>query len=118
MSNGTQERRTHHPDTATTMGNLGMVFLNQMDLATAEDLLVRALEIKTGLQGWNPGDVAVTQFCLAQLRTYQGRTDEALTLLESAFEVMQRTFGDEDFRTRLVADAIAMHARHRDSKNL
>ncbi|KKK86115.1 hypothetical protein LCGC14_2766480, partial [marine sediment metagenome] len=66
-----------HPDVATSLNNLAMLYKNQGEYALAEPLYKRSLAIKEKVHGPEHPDVATTLKNLARLYKTQGKYAEA-----------------------------------------
>lgn len=108
------ERLTEdHPQVATTRANLAAVLLGE-DPERAEELLARALETFDAAYpgGWQ---AAVARSILGELRTRQGRFDEAEGLLTAAERRIREVRGAGSLPSRLARERLEGFLRARAS---
>jgi Flp pilus assembly protein TadD len=80
-----------HPQVATTLNNLGVLYRQQGRYAEAEAAHRRALAIREGALGKNHPEVATSLSNLAALYYVQGRQAEAEALRERALAIERRS---------------------------
>jgi tetratricopeptide (TPR) repeat protein len=82
-----------HPQVATSLNNLALLYDNQGRYDEAEPLYQQALELRRELLGDRHPDVAGSLFNLGGLRYNQGRYPEALDLFLEAEAIYLTTLG-------------------------
>jgi tetratricopeptide (TPR) repeat protein len=82
-----------HPDVATSLNNLALLYDNQGRYDEAEPLYIQALNLRRELLGERHPDVAGSLFSLGALRYNQGRYPEALDLLVEGEVIFLHTLG-------------------------
>jgi tetratricopeptide (TPR) repeat protein len=92
-----------HPDTLTSVGNLGSLLNAQGKLEEAEVLSRRALEGSERVLGVDHPDTLNSAFCLGSLLYKQGKLEESVSLLRRALEGYERVLGPEHPSTQKVA---------------
>lgn len=91
---------TNHPDTASSRLLLGRILTATDEGIEAEKEIRTALEVFRGLNPVMPADVAEAQAALGAALLGEERAADALPLLLSACEVLDRERGPDDSRTR------------------
>ncbi len=84
-----------HPDTATSLTNLGLLYVKERAFARAERLLVRALAIRTRILGPDDPLTALSLNNLAWLSFNQGRYAKAEPLYRRALAIAEKALGPE-----------------------
>jgi tetratricopeptide (TPR) repeat protein len=84
-----------HPDTATSLTNLGLLYVKERAFARAEPLLVRALAIRTRILGPDDPLTALSLNNLAWLSFNQGRYAKAEPLYRRALAIAEKALGPE-----------------------
>jgi CHAT domain-containing protein/tetratricopeptide (TPR) repeat protein len=84
-----------HPDTATSLNNLGAILQAQGDYAAAKPLHERALAIRERVLGRDHPDTATSLNNLAELLQAQGNYDAARPLYERALAINEQVKGRE-----------------------
>jgi CHAT domain-containing protein/Tfp pilus assembly protein PilF len=82
-----------HLDVATSLGNLGLLFLDQAAFGKAEPLLLRALDIAEKTTGPRHSDVARHLNHLGELHRARGDFARAEPLLRRALETAEKALG-------------------------
>ena len=102
-------------DTATCLSNLGVIARARGQLRRSEELQVRALAIREAHEA--AADAAYSRLNLSQLRSDQGKYDEASALIETAVEVLVREYGDGHPELALALNIrAAIHASRGDHR--
>jgi CHAT domain-containing protein/tetratricopeptide (TPR) repeat protein len=83
----------HHPEVATSLNNLAVLYKEQGAYARAEPFYVRALGIREQAQGAMHPDVAVTLNNLAALYQTQGAYARAEPLFVRALDILEKAQG-------------------------
>ena len=81
-----------HPDTLTSVNNLGWLYLEQEHTAEAEPLLLGALEARERTLGKEHPDTLESVNNLGLLYKLQGKLEEAEPLILRALEARERTW--------------------------
>ncbi|MBD2717777.1 CHAT domain-containing protein [Synechococcus sp. FACHB-909] len=84
-----------HPDTATSLSNLGLLYVRERAFARAEPLLARALAIRIRILGPDDPLTALSLNNLAWLSFNQGRYANAETLYRRALAIAEKALGPE-----------------------
>jgi CHAT domain-containing protein/tetratricopeptide (TPR) repeat protein len=84
-----------HPDTATSLNNLALLYMNQGAYAKAEPLLIRALAIYEKALGPDHPDTAASLNNLAELYRSQGAYAKAEPLLIRALAIYEKALGPD-----------------------
>ena len=84
-----------HPDMATSLNNLALLYNFQGRYKEAEALYIQALELRRKLLGEEHLDVATSLSNLGLLYNSQGRYKEAEPLLIQALELYKKLLGEE-----------------------
>jgi class 3 adenylate cyclase len=84
----------HHPDVATSLGNLAALYDNQGRYEAAEPLYIEALQLRKDLLGDRHPAVATSLNNLAELYYSQNRFAESEPLLLQALEIQQQVLGN------------------------
>ena len=79
-----------HPDVATSLNDLALLYKNQGRYDDAELLYIQALDIRKKLLGDKHYDVALSLNNLAVLYDNQGRYDDAQRLYIQALEIYKK----------------------------
>src|SRR5262245_48747264 len=82
-----------HPDVATALNNLAVLYDNQGRYADAEPLLQRSLVIREKVLGRDHPDVATVLNNLAVLYESQGRYADAESLLQRSLDIREKVLG-------------------------
>ena len=88
-----QQLGANHPDTATSLSNLALLYNNQGRYAEAEPLHRRVLAIREQQLGANHPDTADSLNNLAGLYYQQGRYEEAEPLYQQALAIKKQQLG-------------------------
>ena len=104
-----------HPDTLTSVGNLGTLLHAQGMLAEAELFHRRALEGQERTLGRDHPDTLSSVNNLGTLLQDQGKLTEAEPFLRRALEGKERTLGVEHPSTRLTAENLCLLLAERRS---
>jgi CHAT domain-containing protein/Tfp pilus assembly protein PilF len=83
------------PSVAAALNNLGNLYKDKGDLATAEQLYQRALKIREKVLGPEHPDVAQSLNNLAVIHRSQGDLDKAELLYQRALEIKEKALGPE-----------------------
>ncbi len=94
-------------DTASSLHQLGLLYLQQSRYGDAEPLMLRALGIREAALGAEHLMVASTLDDLSRLRHAQGRSGEAGTLLQRALEIRRRALGESHPATLATVERLA-----------
>jgi CHAT domain-containing protein/Flp pilus assembly protein TadD len=102
-----------HPDTATALNNLALLYQNKGDYAQAEPLFRRALTIREKMQGAEHPDTSTALNNLARLYHDKGDYAQAESLFRRALTIVEKTLGSEhpDTATSLNNLAELYHAK-------
>ncbi len=84
-----------HPDTATSLTNLGLLYVKERAFARAEPLLARALAIRTRILGPDHPLTALSLNNLAWLFFNQGRYAKAEPLYQRALAIAEKALGPQ-----------------------
>jgi CHAT domain-containing protein/Tfp pilus assembly protein PilF len=84
-----------HPDVATSLNNLALLYKTQGRYTEAEPLFIQALDMRKKLLGAEHPDVATSLNNLALLYKTQGRYTEAEPLYIQALEMLKKLLGAE-----------------------
>jgi tetratricopeptide (TPR) repeat protein len=84
-----------HPNVATSLNNLALLYNNQGRYEKAEPLFQQALSIQQKVLGEEHPDVATSLYNLGSLYHDQGKYDQAETLYQQALVIRQKAFGKE-----------------------
>lgn len=84
-----------HADTATSLTNLGLLYVKERAFARAEPLLARALAIRTRILGPDDPLTALSLNNLAWLSFNQGRDAKAEPLYRRALGIAEKALGPE-----------------------
>ena len=84
-----------HPDVATSLNDLALLYYYQGRYEEAEPLYLQALELRKKLLGEDHPDVATSLNDLALLYYYQGRYEEAEPLYLQALELRKKLLGED-----------------------
>ena len=90
-----QARGAHSSDLPPGLIELGQIRLKQRDFAAAEGLLTRAVAIRERDVARTPWGLSKALASLAELRHVQGRSEEAMSLLERAVQTISDRFGED-----------------------
>ncbi|TVQ15794.1 MAG: tetratricopeptide repeat protein, partial [Leptolyngbya sp. DLM2.Bin27] len=82
-----------HPDVASSLNNLALLYKSQGRYSEAEPLLQQALALRKQLLGETHPDVAGSLFNLGALRYDQGHLEEAKSLLLEALLIYEAKLG-------------------------
>jgi tetratricopeptide (TPR) repeat protein len=100
-----QQLGTDHPDVATSLNNLAMLYNSQGRYGDAEPLFVRSLSIWEQQLGPDHPDVATSFNNLATLYRSQGRYEEAEPLLLRSVRILQAQLpADHPLSARIVSN--------------
>ena len=83
-----------HPDTATSLNNLALLYIKQGRYKEAEPLHLESLEMRKKLLGEEHPDVALSLWSLGSLYKKQERYSEARYLYEEALKIYKKTPGE------------------------
>jgi tetratricopeptide (TPR) repeat protein len=95
-----------HPDVASSLNNLGNVYLRQGHYAESEPLHMRALAIREKALGPDHPDVAYCLNGLALTFRDQGRYQEAEGLLSQALSTREAALGSDHPLTKSTREAL------------
>lgn len=84
-----------HPNVATSLNNLGLIYQAQGKYEKAEPLYIRALEIDEKEFGKDHPDIAIDLNNLGLLCYFQGRYYEAKAFYERALKISEKALGPE-----------------------
>ncbi len=84
-----------HPDVATSLNNLAVLYKNQGRYEEAEPLYLAGLKMSQKLHGEEHPDVAMSLSNLAELYRSQGRYEEGEPLCKAALEMQKELLGEE-----------------------
>jgi len=84
-----------HPDTATSLVNVGSVLVSQERYAEAEPLFQRALEIREKAFGHDNVSTAGAETNLAWLYSEEGKISDAAPLYAHTLAVYEKLYGSE-----------------------
>lgn len=90
-----QQLGASHPDTATSLNNLALLYHEQDKYAEAEPLFQRALAIREQILGPQQLDTATSLNNLAHLYESQGRYAEAEPLYQRALDIREQMLGPQ-----------------------
>jgi tetratricopeptide (TPR) repeat protein len=104
---------SHHPDLATSLGNLALLLQKRLDHSAAEPLLREALEIRRATLGERHPHYATALGNLALLLCERGALQAAEPLLRQALEVRRAALGEQhpDYATGLAGLAVLHQLR-------
>ena len=107
-----------HPDLATTLNNLALLYSDQGRYEEAEPLYQRSLEIYEKALGDDHPDLGRTLSNLAQLYRVQGRYEEAEPLHQRSLEIYEKALGGDhpDLATTLNNLALLYKSQGRDEE--
>jgi tetratricopeptide (TPR) repeat protein/predicted Ser/Thr protein kinase len=88
-----------HPDTLTSMNNLGMMYQHQGRQAQAEALWVKVLEVRRRVLGEEHKDTLHSMNNLGAHYVEQGKYGQAEPLLTKVVEIERRVRGEENYDT-------------------
>lgn len=97
-----------HPDVATSLSNLGLVFTDQGELARARELHERALAIRERTLGPDHPNVASSLDNLGGVARAMGEYETARELHERALGIWERTMGPEHPGVALSLSSLAV----------
>jgi tetratricopeptide (TPR) repeat protein/DNA-binding XRE family transcriptional regulator len=97
-----------HPDTASTLNNLAVLYFYQGRYEQAEQLLLRALVVREHVLGSEHPDIANTLDTMALVYYYQGRYVEAEPLYQHALVIEENTLGPEHLDTGATLNNLAL----------
>ncbi|MFM7881683.1 MAG: tetratricopeptide repeat protein, partial [Microcystis panniformis] len=84
----------NHPDVATSLNNLALLYSSQGRYTEAEPLYLQALDLRKQLLGDNHPHVATSLNNLAELYRSQGRYTEAEPLYLEALAIAEQALGE------------------------
>ncbi|MCP9836657.1 CHAT domain-containing protein [Cyanobium sp. N.Huapi 1H5] len=84
-----------HPDTATSLNNLGLLYIKESAFSKAEPLLVRALAIRTRILGPDDPFTALSINNLAWLYSKQNNNAKAEPLYLQAIAIAEKALGPD-----------------------
>ncbi|MCT0207568.1 CHAT domain-containing protein [Synechococcus sp. CS-1332] len=84
-----------HPDTASSLNNLGLLYIKESAFAKAEPLLIRALAIRTRILGPDHPFTALSTNNLAWLYYNQNKNAKAEPLYRRALAIAEKALGPE-----------------------
>ena len=96
-----------HPDTASSLNNLGALLQTQGQLAEAQPYYARALAIWEKVLGPEHPNTALSLNNLAELYRMQGRYAEALPFYQRALASREKTLGPEHDDTLSTMNTLA-----------
>jgi tetratricopeptide (TPR) repeat protein len=97
-----QQLSPNHPETATTLGNLGGLYIEQGEYEQAEPLYQHALAIFE--QQPNHPDTATCLSNFANLYMEQGKYEQAEPLYQHALAIRERVLGPGHPNTRTIQE--------------
>ena len=113
---------SEHPEVATTLNNLALLYQTQGRYEEAESLFVEALVIRKQLLGSEHPEVATTLNNLALLYQMQGRYEEAEPLLVEALVMRKQLLGSEHPEVSMTLNNLALlyqsQGRYKDAEPL
>ncbi|HET8948413.1 MAG TPA: tetratricopeptide repeat protein, partial [Candidatus Polarisedimenticolia bacterium] len=95
-----------HPDIATDLNNLGVMYLDLGQLETARDRLARALELRRQTERPDPG-LATTLVNLGVIARRSGDYKQALDYFFRGLDMRQYLFGKDSLEATATLDNIA-----------
>jgi serine/threonine protein kinase/Tfp pilus assembly protein PilF len=101
-----------HPDTLTSMYNLGVLYEHSGDLERAEPLYRRELELERKVRGEEHPDTLLAMDRLATIYQAQEKYEEAERLFARSLDVARRVNGPEDSHTLASMNNLAILYRH------
>lgn len=99
---------TEHPDVATALHNLAVLYWSKHDYARAELLYRRALDIREKALGQEHSEVATTVYSLAVLFRDKGDYTQAESLYRRAQAIYEKTLGPEHPNVALPVHQLAL----------
>lgn len=105
LTERTQDRV--HPDTAVSLSNLGLLYLDEGKYAEAGDYLNQAQDILVDLFGPNDPNVALGFNDLARLRQAEGDYMRAESLYEVALSILEQSVGPDDLAVADTLDGLS-----------
>ncbi|MCD4785833.1 MAG: tetratricopeptide repeat protein [Candidatus Eremiobacteraeota bacterium] len=97
----------NHPNTATSLNNLAMLYQSLGRYSDALPLHKRALEIREKVLGKEHPSVATSLNNLALLYSAQGKYSDALPLFKGALEIVKKSFGKKHPYVAITLDNLA-----------
>lgn len=97
-----------HPDTLSSMNNLGALYSNQRRLTEAEALFVQVLDARKRVLGIEHQNTLNTMTNLAQLYDRQGRTADAERAYLQVLGLRQRVMGHDHPDSRLIMNNLGL----------
>jgi len=98
----------NHPDTLTSMDELGVFYNLQGNYAAAEALLAQVLQSRRAALGINHKDTLETMSNLAQVTLYEGDYARATPLFAEVLDAELRLLGEENPTTLSAMDGLAV----------
>lgn len=108
---------SEHIDTAISINNLAVLYLDQGRQAEAEPLLKKSLSVRESIHGPTHPDVANGLNNLAMLYRNQGRYGEAESIFRRVLEIQEETLGQEHADVAVCLNNLAMVLRDQGRDN-
>jgi tetratricopeptide (TPR) repeat protein len=103
----TRDRGPTHPEVATCLNNLALVYVDQYQFEKAEPPLVRALEIVQQACGADSCELSLNLNNLGMLYVRQGQYHKARALLERALDLERKSPNREEFFEATILNNLA-----------
>ena len=101
-----------HPDVATSLNNLAMLYQSQGQYDKASPLYQQSLPILMKVLGEEHPDVAQSLNNLAESYRSQGQYDKALPLSQQSLAIIEKMLGKEHPNTKTIAENLRNIQRH------
>jgi len=101
-----------HPEVATTLNNLALLYYNRGQYSQAESQFQRALEIKEKALGFEHPEVALTLNNLAVLYSSQGKYIQADSLFQRALSIQEKILDAKHPDLAITLNNLATLCRH------
>ena len=95
-----QQLGPEHPDTATSLNNLALLYDTQGKYEQAEPLYQRALAIREAALGYEHPATATSLYNLAELYRNQGKYEQAKPLFQRALDLYEKALGTQHPHTQ------------------
>jgi len=96
-----------HPNVATSLNNLGELYISKGNYSEIEPLYERALAILEKALGPDHPDVAISSKNLAELYYNQGRYTEAVPLYKDSLKILKEVLGPDHPEVAILLEDIA-----------